>query len=166
MAFSEDRLSDDLDPIDLVETLAERRAWDFDRVADDQIAMAVQGRWRSYSLSLAWSGRDEMLQLVCSFELSPPSERLAELMALINRVNEECWSGTFCYWQAHELLLWRYGLLLTGGQTASAAQIDSMIASAVASCERFYPAFQLVGWGNASPEEAIKVAIAEAYGRA
>ena len=32
--------------------------------------------------------------------------------------------------------------------------------------ERFYPAFQLVSWADKSPAEAMKVAIAEAYGRA
>ncbi|MFZ8941980.1 MAG: diacylglyceryl transferase, partial [Gemmobacter sp.] len=40
------------------------------------------------------------------------------------------------------------------------------IASAVMACERYYPAFQLVGWGGRSPEAALEVAIAEAYGRA
>jgi hypothetical protein len=33
-------------------------------------------------------------------------------------------------------------------------------------CERFYPAFQLVGWGDRTPADALQVAIAEAYGRA
>ncbi len=31
--------SDDLHPIDIVEHIAEHHAWEFDRVADDQIAM-------------------------------------------------------------------------------------------------------------------------------
>jgi hypothetical protein len=34
------------------------------------------------------------------------------------------------------------------------------------SAERFYPAFQLAAWGDQTPAEAMKVAIAEAYGRA
>ena len=41
-----------------------------------------------------------------------------------------------------------------------------MIAGAVMTAERFYPAFQLVAWGDQKPGEAIKIAIAEAYGRA
>ena len=40
------------------------------------------------------------------------------------------------------------------------------IGAAVAAAERFYPAFQLVAWGGQSPEEAMNIAIAEAYGRA
>jgi len=41
-----------------------------------------------------------------------------------------------------------------------------MIHAAVMSAERFYPAFQLVAWGERTPEDAMQVAIAEAYGRA
>jgi hypothetical protein len=36
----------------------------------------------------------------------------------------------------------------------------------VMSAERYYPAFQLVVWGERPPAEALQVAIAEAYGRA
>ena len=50
---------EELHPIDIVETLAEQRSWDFDRIADDQIAMAIEGSWRTYSVTLAWSARDE-----------------------------------------------------------------------------------------------------------
>ncbi|MEL7275597.1 MAG: YbjN domain-containing protein, partial [Pseudomonadota bacterium] len=46
---------EDADPIDIVETLATHNSWDFDRVADNQIAMAIEGSWQTYSLSLAWS---------------------------------------------------------------------------------------------------------------
>ena len=35
--------SDDIHPIDIVETVATHHAWDFDRLADDQIAMTVEG---------------------------------------------------------------------------------------------------------------------------
>ena len=43
MALSETFLADDIHPIDIVENLAEYHDWDFDRIADDQIAMAVEG---------------------------------------------------------------------------------------------------------------------------
>ena len=41
MALQELDLAENLHPIDIVETLAEQYKWDFDRFADDQIAMAV-----------------------------------------------------------------------------------------------------------------------------
>ena len=43
MALSEQYLEDDLHPIDIVEHIADHNDWDFDRIHDDQIAMAVEG---------------------------------------------------------------------------------------------------------------------------
>jgi hypothetical protein len=167
MSLSEDFLSsDDLHPIDIVETLAEHHSWEFDRVTDDQIAMAVEGQWRTYSLTLAWSAQDETLRLICTFELEPPAEKMGQLYDVMNRCNDMVWTGAFTYWGEQKLMVWRYGLLLAGGQIAGPEQIDRLIAAAVMASERFYPAFQLVAWADHSPADAMKVAIAEAYGRA
>jgi len=167
MALSEDTyLTDEIHPIDIVETLAEHHAWEFDRVADDQIAMAVEGQWRSYSLTLAWSGADETLRLICTFEMEPPDDRLAELYETLNLTNDMVWAGGFTYWAQQRLMVWRYGLLMSGGQVAAPEQIDTMIRNAVGACERFYPAFQLVAWADRAPGDALKLAIAQAYGRA
>ena len=164
MSLSE-YMIDDIHPIDIVETLAEHHAWDFDRVGENQIAMAVEGQWRTYSITLAWSGHDDTLRMVVSFEMEPPEDRLPELYEMINRTNDMCWTGAFGFWAEQKLMVYRYGLL-AGDNGVSLDQITTLIETAVAACERFYPAFQLVGWGNAAPKAAIQTAIAEAYGRA
>jgi hypothetical protein len=167
MSLSEDFLhSEDLHPIDVVEHLAEHRDWEFDRVADDQIAMAVTGQWRTYSITLAWSGFDEMLRLICTFEMEPPEEKIPALYETLNATNDMCWAGAFTYWHEQRLMVWRHGLMLAGGQPVAAEQIERLIRTAVSASERFYPAFQLVAWGDRSPADALQVAIAEAYGRA
>ena len=166
MALTEHFLQDDLHPIDIVEHIAEHHEWDFDRIHDDQIAMAVEGQWRTYSITLAWSDYDQTLRLICTFEMEPPADRLPALSECMNATNDQCWAGAFTYWDDHKLMVYRYGLVLAGGQSASAEQIDTMINAAVLSAERFYPAFQLVVWGNRPTQEALQVAIAEAYGRA
>jgi len=158
--------SDALHPIDIVEDLAAHHAWDFDRVADDQIAMAVEGQWRTYSITLAWSAYDETLRLICTFEMEPPEDKLPRLYEALNRTNDMVWSGAFTYWHEQRLMVYRYGLVLAGGQLAGSEQLGRMINAAVGNCERFYPAFQLVNWGDGSVEDAMQVAIAEAYGRA
>lgn len=167
MSLSEQYLdTPDIHPIDIVEHLAETHDWDFDRVADDQIAMAVEGQWRTYSITLAWSAQDETLRLICTYEMEPPDDRLPALYEMLNQVNDNCWAGAFTWWQEQRLMVWRYGLVLAGEQIASAEQIDEMIGAAVGSAERYYPAFQLATWGNHTPAQAMQVAIAEAYGRA
>ncbi|MGH1452338.1 MAG: YbjN domain-containing protein [Paracoccaceae bacterium] len=166
MALSEQFLSEEIHPIDIVEHIAEHHDWDFDRIGDDQIAMAVEGQWRTYSITLAWSGYDETLRLICTFEMEPPEETLPILYETLNAVNDQCWAGNFTYWDAQKLMVYRYGLVLSGGQMASPEQIDTMINAAVRNAERYYPALQLVVWGGRSPAEAMQIAIAEAYGRA
>ena len=166
MALSEHELQDDLHPIDLVENLASHHDWDFDRIADDQIAMAVEGQWRTYSLTLAWSDYDETLRMVCSFEMEPPEAKVPQLYELINHMNDQCWAGAFSYWPEHRLMLYRYGLVLSGGQIATPEQVDAIVQAAVSNCERYYPAIQLMVWGERPAKEAMQVAIAEAYGRA
>lgn len=165
-AVEHDLYTDALDPIDIVETLAERRDWDFDRVADDQIAMAVEGVWRTYSISLNWSARDETLRLICSGDLAPEAERVPELALLLNGVNDLLWTGAFTYWAEQSMLVYRYGLTLAGEAGATAGQVDAMLRDAVGASERFHPAFQLCAFGGESAERALSIAIAEAVGRA
>ena len=165
-ATEHDFHSIDIHPIDMIETLATESEWEFDRIGDDQIAMAIEGAWRIYSLNLAWSNRDDMLRLVCSFELTPPEERADEMLELINLVNDKIWCGGFTLWPEHKMMAFRYGLTLAGGATATAEQLETMVLTAVGFSERFYPAFQLVGWSNHSPAQALGTAIEEAYGTA
>ncbi len=164
--FENHMLGDDLHPIDVVESLASENAWDFDRLTEDQIAMQVEGQWRSYALTLSWSAQDEVLRLIVTFEMDPPAARMDALHDLLNRVNDQVWTGAFTYWRDQRLMVWRYGLVLNGGQIAGPEQVDRMIGSAIMAAERFYPAFQLTCWGDEAPEAAMQVAIAEAYGRA
>ncbi|MDO5529168.1 MAG: YbjN domain-containing protein [Paracoccus sp. (in: a-proteobacteria)] len=159
-------LSEDIDPIDIVETVATHHEWDFDRVRDDQISMAVDGLWRSYSITLAWSCSEQMLRLVCTFDMDPPEARLPQLYEAINLANDECWDGGFTFWPAQKLMVWRYGLVLTGDAVPLPEQISQMIRSAVTSAERFYPSFQLVCWSESAPSEALDIALGGAYGRA
>ncbi|ETA51080.1 MULTISPECIES: YbjN domain-containing protein [Ponticoccus] len=166
MALSEQYLTEDVHPIDIVEHIAEFNDWEFDRIADDQIAMAVEGQWRTYSITLAWSGGDETLRMICTFEMEPPVERLPALYEGLNAVNDQCWAGAFSYWAEPKLMVYKYGLVLAGGNIASPEQIDTMISAAVMSAERYYPAFQLMVYTDKSVKDALQIAIAEAYGRA
>jgi hypothetical protein len=166
MSYTESFETDDIHPIDIVEHLAESNKWDFDRISDEQINMAVEGQWRVYSVTLAWSHQDETLRLVCSFEMQPPAEKFPAVYELLNLINDRCWAGGFSYWSEENLLVYRYGLILAGEAEASSIQIKTMIGAAVNNSERYYPALQLAIWSDVPPEKAIEVAIKEAYGHA
>jgi len=157
---------EDLHPIDLVQSLAQTRDWVFERHDDDQIALVVEGLWQQYAVSLVWSEQSETLRLVASFEFSPPKAKLAAMYETLNLANDSCWSGAFSYWQDQQTMAYIYGLNLAGGAVASPQQVDNMMRNSVAVCEKLYPAFQLVSWGDDSPKSALRAAINDAYGRA
>ncbi|HLS58510.1 MAG TPA: YbjN domain-containing protein [Paracoccaceae bacterium] len=158
--------TEDLHPIDIVETLALEQSWEFDRVAEDQIAMAIEGSWRTYSVTLAWSPADSALRLVCAFEFAPPKRRLGAIYRAMALANDRTWAGAFVLWPDQKLMVFRYSLNCAGDAVAGQAQITDMMRGAVATCERFFPAFQLVAWDGESPEKALGIAMTEAYGRA
>jgi hypothetical protein len=157
---------DDIDPIDIVETVALHHQWEFDRPTEDEIAMTVEGQWRTYSVSLSWSAREQVLRLISSFDMDPPPDRLGALYEVLNLANDQVWDGAFTFWAPQRLMVWRYGLILTGEVTASAEQVSQMIDAALAASERFYPAFQMTCWGDASPASALTVAMGAMFGRA
>ena len=156
----------DSHPIDIVEILAERSDWDFDRIGEDRIAVSIEAQWRIYSLSLAWSDRDDMLRMLCTFELNPPEDRMDEFFRLLNLANDRVWGGGFTYWTEQRLAAFRHGLTLAGGAHATPQQIEDMVRTAVGLAERFYPAFQLVCRGGSSAAEAVETAIEDARGTA
>lgn len=151
---------EEIHPIDIVETLAEKYAWEFNRVADDQIVMTIEGQWKTYSITLVWSSGDETLRLICTYELTPPENKLSNLYEILNIINDKFWTGSFTFWEQQNLLLYRYGLLLTGGEVAGEQQINKIVELAVSRCEQFYPPVQLVCWGEDTPKQAMKTAFA------
>lgn len=158
--------NEDVGPIDIVETLAEHYDWDFDRITEDQIAMAIEGSWRTYGVTLSWSSFDETLRLICSFEISPPEKKINSFLETLNLANNKVWNGSFVFAAKQNLMIFRYGMNLVGGARASANQINSIVENAITTCEQFYPAFQLASWGDETPEECLLIAFDKSYGRA
>jgi hypothetical protein len=44
--------------------------------------------------------------------------------------------------------------------------LEDLVDTAIAECERFYPAFQYVIWGGRTPEDAVSAAMVDTLGEA
>ncbi|MCV5950349.1 YbjN domain-containing protein, partial [Escherichia coli] len=64
------------------------------------------------------------------------------------------------------VLLYRHGLMLGDDGLLSLVQAQTAIEAAVDECDRFYPAFQFLLWGDKSPAEALASALIDAAGEA
>ena len=114
--------------------------------------MVVEGQWRCYSVTLAWSddGRDAAPDLLLR-DGAAGQTPCPTLYELLNLANDECWTGVLhLLGRESKLMVFRYGLALAGGACAQVEQINHIVAEAIIAGERYYPAFQLVCWGGRS----------------
>jgi hypothetical protein len=64
------------------------------------------------------------------------------------------------------MVMFRHALVLTGGVTASNRQCESVLGTALDTCERYFPAFQFVIWAGKTAREAMDSAMFETAGHA
>jgi len=153
-------------PLEVVERMAATNDWSFERAGEDEITILVRGKWADYQVSFTWMDNIEALHLACAFELKTPERCRSEVQQLATIVNEQLWIGHFDFWIQDCLVMFRHALVLAGGVEASGQQCEAMLATALDSCERYYPAFQFVVWAGKSAREALDAAMFETSGRA
>ena len=152
-------------PLDVVEHMAAGNNWPFERAGEDEIGLVVTGRWTNYQVSFTWMNDIETLHLACAFDMKVPEPRLADVQKLIGLINEQMWIGHFDVWTQNGVVMFRHALVLAG-VAASGRQCEAVLASALDSCERYFPAFQFVIWAGKSAREAMESAMFETTGEA
>jgi hypothetical protein len=153
-------------PLEVVERMAATNDWSFERAGDDEITLLVTGKWSDYQVSFTWMFDIEALHLACAFELKVPERNRAEVAQLIALINEQMWVGHFDLWTKDGIVMYRHALVLAGGVTASGAQCEALLGTALDACERYFPAFQFVVWAGKTAREALDAAMFETQGRA
>ena len=152
-------------PIDLIEEIAHRNDWSFDRPGDDELTMVVAGSWTDYHVSMNWRSDLETLHVACAFEFKVPDVRKNEVYRLLGQINEQLWLGHFDFWSQEGLIMYRHGLMLNGS-VATIAQCDALLKAALEACERYYQAFQYVVWAGKPSREALVSSMFETEGQA
>lgn len=165
MRFAEQLYERPSHPVDVVEHLAAVNDWSFERCADDEISIAVAGDWADYHVSFTWHDELESLHMSCLFEIRAPDHRRAEMYKLVALINERLWLGHFDMWN-EGALIFRHGLLLSGGASPSSSQCEALLRMALDACETYYQAFQFVSWAGRGAEEALAAAMFETVGEA
>ena len=166
MSIIEFARNHDNSPLDVVEHMASGNNWPFERAGEDEIALVVTGRWTNYQVSFTWMGDIEALHLACAFDMRVPEARLQAMQQLVGLINEQLWIGHFDVWTQNGVVMFRHALVLSGGLTASGRQCEALLATALDTCERYYPAFQFVLWAGKTAREAMDCAMFETSGEA
>lgn len=157
---------DDAAPIEMLAALFEARGWPCEVISDEEVTGEVQGSWAKYQLRAIWRSEDNVLQLLCLPDIRVANEKRRQAYELLSLVNEQMWLGHFDIWSNGDMLLYRHGALLGDDGLLSISQAQALAETAIDECDRFYPAFQFVLWGDKSPRNALQSAMVDAVGEA
>jgi len=151
-------------PLDKIEDVATAQDWAFDRSDEDELDLIVAGAWGEYPVAVSW--RSDMLHVSMEMDVKVPRGKRSRVAELLVLINENLLLGHFDLCSQDGVLLFRYGLLLRGSSGASHAQCEDFLKTAVAACDRFYPAFQFLIWADRTAQEAFDAAAFETKGQA
>lgn len=159
-------VQDDAAPVEMLAALFEARGWACEVLSNDEMTGEVQGSWANYQLRAIWRSEDNVLQFLCLPDIRVSDEKKANAYELLCLVNEQMWLGHFDIWSNGDVLLYRHGALLGDDGQLSLSQAQALVETAIDECDRFYPAFQFVLWGDKSPRAALDSAMVDAAGEA
>ncbi len=157
---------DDAAPVEMLASLFEARDWPIAHASEDEISAELKGAWTTYQFQAIWRREDHVLQLLCLPELRIPEEKRAYVYEALALINEQLWVGHFDLWSNGSVVLYRHGLMLGQDGLLGPGQAQMVVEAAIEECDRFYPVFQFILWGDKTPQEALVAALVDAHGEA
>ena len=157
-------IAGDRNPINVTELLAEDRNWDFKRHSEDEIVLVLEGQWKIYSASLYWSEHYGILSIECSFEVELSDDSSLEFLKTLNLANIRSWLGSFTYEENPGTVVYSYRLALEDEVELSFGQVERILDTIVADCDRFYPSLDLARLGRLPAADSLAAAIVETRG--
>lgn len=157
---------DDAAPVEMLASLFEARDWPYEYIGDDEISGEVKGSWTTYQFQAIWRSEDHVLQLLCLPDIRVTEPKRAALYEALALINEQLWLGHFDVWSNGGVVLYRHGLMLGDDGMLGPSQAQMIVEAAIEECDRFYPVFQFILWGDKTPAEALAAALVDAAGEA
>ncbi len=153
-------------PVEMLAALFEARGWPCEVTPQGEVTGEVQGSWAKFQLRGIWRKEDNVLQLICFPDIHLSDPKRAATYELLALINEQMWLGHFDIWSNGDVLLYRHGAMLGADGQLTLDQAQSLVETAIDECDRFYPAFQFVLWGDKAPRDALDSALVDAAGEA
>ena len=110
-------------PIDVVEQILSRRAYEPERRSQNEVVTEIQGRWNDMLLFFSWEEKMHCLHLSCLINIEdrqPDHNKIFELLALIN---DDLWVGHFSYWTEQKMPVFRHSLFYNPSSRDFPAQL-------------------------------------------
>lgn len=153
-------------PLDLAEQVVSDRNWVYDRPENQELIADVAGSWCNYRIWLSWHEAFGALTFSCTTDTKVPDRMVEKLYPLLAKVNEQLWLGHFDVSGEEHCIVFRYAMPLKGVAGLSIQQLEDLLDIAVTECEKFYPAFQSLIWGDKPADDVLEMVLMETVGEA
>jgi hypothetical protein len=159
-----DFATDSPNPLDMVEAVLTTYNLDYIRMADDELALSVAGQCASYRLVLTWQDEYEALQIVCQYPMHMVCSNDATIAKLLMTANAQLWLGHFERVEEGQMQF-RYTTLLRGpAPDHGVDQMNDLLKLAVAECDRFLPALNMLRDDGAALPQDLAFAMQDTIG--
>jgi hypothetical protein len=85
-------------PLEVVEHVASRHLWPFERACDDELVIVMRGKWADYQVSFTWLRDIEALHLACAFDLKAPELEMSDPHLHVDHRDQMLDLGIAAFW--------------------------------------------------------------------
>ena len=165
-AVSSSLANDNFNPLDLIEDVVVSNDWSYNRTDNDTLYVEVEGEWCDYQLTLAWSQDCNLLQYTWTYNVNIPSKKYALIYSLLNKINLNLSAGHFELWPDEGWVMYRNSLISFDYSSITSEKVNHILSSSLGDCDKYYPTFQFLLWGNKTPGQAMEASLLETQGEA
>lgn len=154
-------------PLDSVEEIMTGQDWSVRRPTPDELMVHVEGRLGTYALTFIWQEEYSAMQFFCELDLFIPEERMEIAGQTLRTINEALWLGHFDIPESRQTPCFRHTTLFRGlTQTSGADHIRDLVEIAVAECDRYHGAFNMLANALSIDGGLMDLALSDSAGEA
>lgn len=161
-----DLVNSNFNPLDLIEDVVVSNDWSYNRTDNDTLYVEVGGEWCDYQLTLAWNPDFNLLQYTWTYNIKVSEKKYNLIYSLLNKINLNLSAGHFELWTDDGWIMYRNSLISFDYSSITPEKIDYILSSSLEECDKYYPTFQFLLWGDKTPKQAIEASLLETQGEA
>jgi hypothetical protein len=162
-----DNFEDIVNPLDSVEEILTANNWVFSRMNNDELMVRVTGKQCDYRLFFIWEESMNAMQFCCQYDMTIGRTNQEAALRALMTINEGLWMGHFDIPRDTNIPSFRHTCLLRGvPSTSGMEQLEDMVDIAMAQCERYYHAFDMLAQPGQPDDQSLTLALMETAGQA
>lgn len=151
-------------PIDIIENIVINNGWEFERDKNKNLHVEVGGEWCDYQLSFGYNESSSLIYISCVLDIRISDKKHKEVYNLLANINEKLSLGHFEVWLEDGWPIYRCSIPFTPNIGLCKKQIEKISLLTLEECDKFYPAFQFLAWGEMSAKDSIRNLMLETKG--